>query len=248
MKPAILLLFTALANYAQTPQPPRYGVSSVKPISGVPPIDSASSPMARSRLKESLSKRLMMTAWNVQDFRIVGGGPDWVASRRWDVQAKPERAAASIDEIHQMLRTMLADRFQLHARAELRNVALYEMIVDGRGSKVPRPKKTLTRSRPWRALAVFSGRREPRPQRFAGQLSYSLARPVIDKTGLAGEFDFALNWTPQPEDRPADEPAAPADGPDIFTSIREQLGLRLMPGRGLVDVIVIDRAELPTPN
>jgi len=247
MKRAILLLICALAGYGQAvSQPPRYEVSSVKPINGVYPYRFRIEPDGALAAESITLRRLMMTAWNVQDFRIVGG-PDWVSSRRWDVQAKPERAAASIDEIHQMLRTMLEDRFQLRARPESRNSPLYELVVDGKGSKVPRPKDREAQPTV-QGAAGFLHLTRATSATFASQLSYSLARPVIDRTSLSGEFDFAVHWTPQPEDRQPGEPAAPADGPDIFTAIPEQLGLRLIPGRGPVEVIVIDRAELPTAN
>jgi uncharacterized protein (TIGR03435 family) len=92
--------------------------------------------------------------------------------------------------------------------------------------------------------------------RIAQLLTQSVGRPVIDKTGLTGYFDFTLQWTPQPGSempiRPAGEPPAPPppaadpDGPNLFTAIQEQLGLKLESGRGPVEVVVIDRLEKPT--
>ena len=92
--------------------------------------------------------------------------------------------------------------------------------------------------------------------RIAQLLTQSVGRPVIDKTGLTGYFDFTLQWTPQPGSempiRPAGEPPAPPppaadpDGPNLFTAIQEQLGLKLESARGPVEVIVIDRLEKPT--
>ena len=81
-----------------------------------------------------------------------------------------------------------------------------------------------------------------------------LDRPVVDKTGLAGEFDFTLQWTPDETQfagmgihvpPPVDNPNAP---PGLFTAIEEQLGLRLEPQRIPSEVLVIDRAERPTEN
>ena len=93
-------------------------------------------------------------------------------------------------------------------------------------------------------------------------LTQSVGRPVIDKTGLMGYYDYTLKWTPQlgggdvgpfglaPAPLPGAAPPAPADpdAPDLFTAVHEQLGLKLEPGRGPVEVVVIDRLERPTPD
>jgi uncharacterized protein (TIGR03435 family) len=87
---------------------------------------------------------------------------------------------------------------------------------------------------------------------FANSLSMFVGRIVQDHTGLTGNFDFNLTWTPdQMPQRPPGAPEPPPidpNGPSIFTALREQLGLRLDSQRGPVDVLVIDRAEHPTEN
>jgi len=79
-----------------------------------------------------------------------------------------------------------------------------------------------------------------------GSIPSQLGRVVVDKTGLTGEYDFELKWTP---DLPAGGPvdAAPA-GPSLFTALEEQLGLRLQTGRAPLDVLVIDKVEKPSEN
>ena len=83
-------------------------------------------------------------------------------------------------------------------------------------------------------------------------LSTRLDRPVMDRTGLTGTYEFDLTWTPdQMPQRPPgspDPPPADPNGPSIFTAVQEQLGLKLESTKGTVDVLVIDRAEHPTPN
>jgi uncharacterized protein (TIGR03435 family) len=79
---------------------------------------------------------------------------------------------------------------------------------------------------------------------LAGELTYSLDRPVLDKTGLTGRYDFQLKWT-------ADETKAPTDGsapPSIFTALQDQLGLKLEPVKALADVLVIDKVERSGAN
>jgi uncharacterized protein (TIGR03435 family) len=87
---------------------------------------------------------------------------------------------------------------------------------------------------------------------LADTLSSRVGRRVIDETGLSGEWDWNLEWSPGPS-----EPAppggitadpAPSDGPSIFAAVQEQLGLRLESGRALLDVLIIDAIERPSPN
>jgi uncharacterized protein (TIGR03435 family) len=236
---------------------PKYELASIKPNS-----DSDSrlafqiEPSGRLAATGITLKRLMMTAYNVQGFRIVGG-PDWVVSRRWDVQAKPDRVA-SPDQIRPMLRALLENRFQLRSHSEKRQLPVYELSVDRKGSKVERVKDSETKA-DVRVAAGSIQLRKATAATFASQLSYALGRPVIDKTGLSGEFDFALEWTPEPgEDGgpttaglppgAGDQPASTPDRPSIFTAIPEQLGLRLKSGRGPVEVIVINYVQMPTAN
>ena len=94
---------------------------------------------------------------------------------------------------------------------------------------------------------------------FARQLGLQLGRPVIDKTGLTGRYDFTLEWTPEPGEGggpealgfPPGTQAAPAtntNGPSIFTALQEQLGLRLDSQRGLGELLVLDHVEKPSAN
>lgn len=87
--------------------------------------------------------------------------------------------------------------------------------------------------------------------RLADALSAFAGRPVIDRSGIEGVFDVDLQWTPDVRVADPSDPAAaapPADGPSIFTALQEQLGLKLVATRGPVRILVIDGAELPTPN
>jgi len=80
---------------------------------------------------------------------------------------------------------------------------------------------------------------------LAGALAGQLGRPVIDRTGLAGAFDFKLEWTPDA----AQADAAPVDaGPSLFTALQEQLGLKLESTKAPAEVIVIDHVERPSEN
>lgn len=258
MKPAILLLMGTLGCCGEPgEEPPKYEVASIRQNS-----DSDFRFAFRIEPDGTLAatgitlRRLMMTAYNVQGFRIVGG-PAWVASRRWDLQAKPSRAASS-DQIRPMLRALLEDRFQLHSHSEKQTMPVYELSVDRKGSKLQKVKKGETKPE----VRVSPGSiqlTKATAATFASQLSYAVGRPVIDKTSLSGEFDFALEWTPEPGEDGGptgaglplgtrEQPASTPDGPSIFTAIPEQLGLRLKSGRGPVEAIVIDGVQMPSAN
>lgn len=84
---------------------------------------------------------------------------------------------------------------------------------------------------------------------FAYKLSRLLQRPVVNNTGLAGNFDFKLEWAPDlGPSAPDSQPANDSPGPSIFSAIQEQLGLRLAAAKGPVDMLLIDHAEQPSPN
>jgi uncharacterized protein (TIGR03435 family) len=258
MKLAILLLVTALAGYGQSgAETPKYEIASIKPNTGDDfRFAFQIEPDGRLVATGITLKRLMMTAYNVQGFRIVGG-PDWVVSRQWDVQAKPDRVA-SRNQIKPMLRALLEDRFRLRWHSEERQLPVYELSVDLNGSKVQRATDSETKAdvRVGTGLIQLT---KATAATFASQLSYALGRPVIDKTRLSGEFTFALRWIPEPgEDSgpttaglppgASDQAASDSDGPSIFTAIRVQLGLRLKSARGPVEVTVIDAVQMPPAN
>ena len=93
---------------------------------------------------------------------------------------------------------------------------------------------------------------------LAGELTLNLDRPIIDRTGLHGTYDFTLQWTPAPNEGgpdaiglpPRAEPprATDSSGPSIFTALQEQLGLKLESTKGPVDILVIERVERPSEN
>jgi uncharacterized protein (TIGR03435 family) len=236
--------------------PPRYEVASIK-------LNDDSNARLAFRIDGNGNlaataitlKRLLMTAYNVQGFRIVGG-PHWIDSSRWDIRATHD-GAASAEESRLMLRALLADRFQLRTHDDSRREPVYELVADRKATRVPATRdanaKPLVRVGP--GLVELTN---ATAATFASQLSYAVARPVIDRTQLSGLFDFRLEWTPEPgEDGgpttaglPAtvDVPRPAPNGPSIFTALREQLGLRLNGTHGPVDVVVVDHVELPASD
>jgi uncharacterized protein (TIGR03435 family) len=175
-----------------------------------------------------------------RDYAITG--PAWIGTERYDIVAKVP-AETPRPEVLRMLQALLADRFHLRLHRADKEMRVYLLTVDRTGAKLKAVQER-GENFTWRAghIAVQSESMAG----FADRLSrpmFGLGAPVIDSTGLAGVFDFALDWIPenvQPD-------AAP--GPSIFQALQEQLGLKLEAARRKVDVLAIDRVDrIPTEN
>jgi uncharacterized protein (TIGR03435 family) len=199
-----------------------------------------------------------------------GGGPKWLTSDRFDIVAKAEDGAAP-SPLLSMIQSLLADRFKLAVHHETRELPIYALVLarsDGTlGSRLGR--NDCVRDASGQSAAPSDGTQPPRcgsisngfgrltlratPMEQTLQfLSPSVNRVLVDRTGLIGNFDLDLEWTPdQPQQRPAgaaDLPPNDPNRPSIFTALQEQAGLKLEPTKGPVDVLVIDHAEQPTPD
>jgi bla regulator protein blaR1 len=183
-------------------------------------------------------KNLIQFCYEVTDDRITGG-PKWMDADRFDIAAKPETRSRP-EHVLLMMQRLLADRFQLVLHRESKEARVYELVVAKAGPKLREPKDDQEPG-----LQGQKGRITARATPmaiFARYLSQRLGQPVVDKTGLPGSYDFTLQYEP---DGANDAAAA---GPSIFAALQEQLGLRLQPGKGPVDVLVVDRAEKPSDN
>jgi len=178
----------------------------------------------------------------------VVGGPKWLDTDTWDIAATAGRDVAD-DDAWAMLRTLLEQRFKLVARREIREQPIYALVPAGKRSASPlRPSSTdcpITgnpcgiQSAQGRLVGTAAEMSD-----LVRSLSRVVGRPVIDKTGLSGRFDFTVTWTPDVAGTL--ESAAPdAQGNSIFTALTEQLNLKLEPQRGPVAIIVVDSAERP---
>jgi uncharacterized protein (TIGR03435 family) len=199
---------------------------------------------------------LVEWAYDMEDFRI-SGGPPWVKSSRFDIVAESE-GAPSMTQFRVMLQPPLADRFGLKIHRGTKKMPVYELRVAKGGSKLKEGKciGTPSPANPCGGTSGSSrgtlfGRAASVPV-LAKALSGILSRPVLDKAKLGGEYDFDLTYTPDETFRHGpgdpDDPASDINAPSIFTAVQEQLGLTLKSAKGLIDVLVIDHAELPAEN
>ncbi len=199
------------------------------------------------------SLRIIMTvAYTVTD-RQIAGGPDWINSDRWNIEAKADRRGTS-DELHAALAALLEERFKLKIRHETRELPVYILTVDKKGSKMPLHDPTDLKHEPIGGGPGGLSGENVTMNYFAFFLSRILDLNVIDRTQLPDHYDVKFNFVPDkvalgraggPEGGAT--PVVP-EGPDIFTALREQLGLRLEKGKGPVDYLVIEHAEKPSDN
>lgn len=194
-------------------------------------------------IASNASLRLLITwAYDITDERLVGA-PGWLDSARFDITAQSPMETPTRDQLHLMVQTLLADRFNLRMHREHRQLPLYKLEVDAGGPKVHvQVPGTAVSQDPFNmtVLGRLSGTHVTAAM-LAKVLSNQLGRFVEDDTGFDSVFDFTLVWRPEgasPQDMPADD-----DRPSIFTAIREQLGFKLVPDKGPVEVIVVDHVD-----
>jgi uncharacterized protein (TIGR03435 family) len=215
-------------------------------------------PGGRVSMSGVTAKILIQQAYGVRDFQIVGG-PSWLGSERYDITAKPQ-GAATPEQVKVMIQALLADRFKLQFHRETKELPTYALVVAKGGPKFHESEKVKGPDKPKGARMNMRGRGqfslEGAPvAALANQLGQVLGRSVIDKTELAGNYDFKLEWTPdegQPGimKPPGGDGSAAADlpGASIFTALQDQLGLKLESTKGPVETLVIERAEKASEN
>jgi uncharacterized protein (TIGR03435 family) len=198
-------------------------------------------------------KAILQWAYDLPASRIVGG-PAWIDSARWDIEAKAENAldtqktfdpAAARLEKQGMVQALLAERFGLVVHRETRQLPIYALVVAKGGPTFLAAQAggtTIDRNRG--RIQIEGG--DNTVSLLAEQLAETLGRVVVDETGIAGRYKLALAWAP--DDSAGSPSAVPDSGPSLFTALQEQLGLKLESRKGPVDVLVVDQAALPSPN
>lgn len=218
-------------------QPPSFEVASVKANhSGDHMVSLMNAPGGRFTAKNVSVKMLIRLAYKVQDFQITGG-PGWIDSERYDIEAKPEgsgpatspappsddRREAAMEEQRLRIQALLADRFGLAVHRDTKELPVYALVVAKGGAKLqpaaaardspeppaaPSPKGPMFKGRGMRmGRGELSGQSAPLSM-LAESLSNQIGRTVVDRTGLTGLYDFTLKWTPE-ESQPQMFPGPP---------------------------------------
>lgn len=195
-------------------------------------------------------KTMIQMSYGVHVRQIVNA-PSWAGSERFDVQGLPDvDGQADLVQFHEIVRRLLEDRFGLKLHTEKREMARYTLTMAKggprmeatKGSPDALPDTRITGNGTSRSMQVANVSMADVARNLQGELD----RPVVDETGLKGRYDFTVKWL-RPDAAPAAEDADSAL-PGIFTALQEQVGLKVQPSKGEVDVLVIDHVQNPSSN
>jgi uncharacterized protein (TIGR03435 family) len=248
MRAAAVFVCVSAALQCQPVPPPRFEVASIKP-SNAATGSSSGIKTGHGQLdgRNVTLKRCLMGAYGVGPSQIYGG-PAWLDSDRFEIAAKTDQPADDDAILMRMLQSLLAERFQLALHRETRPLPAFVLEVSRNGPKLEKSPggESATNSSNSNTGGAIDARNTSMDL-FATVLARQVERPVVNRTGLDGVFNFKLQWTPEhATTRPGD--AAAAEQPSLFTAIQEQLGLRLRAERAPVEVLVIDHVEKPSEN
>lgn len=265
MKTAVALVVLAGGIFAQSPAArpafESFEVATVKPT----PPDWGKGRYVRMQSAHQLVAKnyelrvLIAFAFSLSP-QAISGGPSWIDSDHYDVLAEtPGEVRPNLDEQLTMLRNLLVERFKLTFHREPKDFSIYALTIAKNGLKMKESTvdPNATPEGPLPLVFVLSPESVRLPGRYATVAELAavmqrsaLDRPVLDRTGLTGRYDFDLEFTPdETQFGGAGLKGTPeSTKPDLFTALQQQLGLRLEATRGPIDTLVIDRIERPSEN
>ena len=211
-------------------QAPAFEVASIRMSPGG--MMSISPPDSPGFTAKNVSMQILISlAYGGDSDRVQG--PGWIGSQQYDVTAKSEgERKLSYDELKPLLQDLLTQRFQLKVHTQIKEGSGYALVVAKGGAKLQETKGAADHSY---ILPNSLDVQNRSMAAFAGALSRPAKRPVVDETGLKGNYDIRLKYA---EDRDTNSTL-----PSIFTALQEQLGLQLVPTKVPVEFIIVDHVE-----
>ena len=197
-------------------------------------------------------RELIRLAYGVKDYQI-GRAPGWIDSERFDIAAKSVSGKGnSLGDEELLVRDLLADRFQLTVHREAKEMPVYLLVVAKGGPQLTAHNDAGAKTRGGCGRLV--GRRVT-TDAIATMLSRQLEREVFNRTGLSGEYDVQLNFTPDSgpcrvatDSQNGSAATDPSSLPSLYAAVQQQLGLKLEAAKGPVEFLIIDRVERPSEN
>lgn len=261
MRAAAMLVVVAVTAVAgQAPTGPAFDVVSIKEnTSGRD--GGGSTPLRNGRWNATNVPlvALIGSAWGAIPSNRIFNAPEWARLTRFDIAAVAPDGATQ-EQVWTMVQTLLRERFKVAVHKEMRDLPIYNLVAARTDARLGPGLRLATidcDAANWREL--LKDKPSARPCGFswdtgiytgggqhlstiASLLAAEAGRPVFDKTGLRGVYDFDLKWTPGLGTDPA------GNAISIFTAIQDQLGLKLESATAPLEVLIVDRAERPTPN
>lgn len=198
-------------------------------------------------LLDTTVEQLLLLGFGVQQSQLVNL-PEWARTAKWDVNGVPNvQGQPGLKQIQGLMRKILAERFGLQLHHEERELPVFALQVAKGG-----PRLALNTSAPDGLLDQQNSEDSTRHvedlkntsmSELALILQFHVNRPIVDQTLLKGRYDFKVQWSPSDAPNPA-----PDALPDLFTALREQIGLKLERVKAPTDVLVIDKVEKPDAN
>ena len=221
---------------------PRFEVAALKAHQAISSErrdnESIDSVPGRLTIRNASLSSCLKWAYEIRDYQI--SGPAWLQTEKYDVDAKAS-GPAPLKQLRAMLQTLLAERLNLTVHREARDLPEYALVAVKSGPKLHKADADGNTS-----INVNNGsfvfHHISMPE-FAANLSTftQVDRPVLDRTGIDGVFDFSMQFGATADEMKRAFIAG--DGPSIFTVIQEQLGLRLEAQKGPIEMLIIDHAE-----
>jgi uncharacterized protein (TIGR03435 family) len=261
---AAMLFVSASGAVTQTPAPaaarPKFEAFDVATIKPVQAQDKASRYFRMEGTHRFIAKyynlKLLIAAAYDLNPKTISGGPGWVESARFDILGiTPGEVIPNRQEQMAMLRNLLTERFKLTFHREPKEYSIYALGLAKGGQKLT--ASTAPADDPPRVISTVYPDRIMLPahnvtmEDFTAMLQRAmLDRPVVDRTGLQGRYDFTLEFAPDETVFGGEIAAQPSDAPGVplFTAIQEQIGLKLEATRGPVSAFVIDGAQRPAAD
>ena len=241
----------AAAGWVASAQPAsgdlKFEIASVKASAERGNIDLRVSPGGRLTVTNVKLGQLIREAYGLRRYQLQGG-PTWIESEGFDIEAKPAEGQYSRDQVMGMLRSLLAERFGLRIRKEDREGKVFELIAAKGGPKLKEPEKRdrsfirvyRTGAMTQTAITYILQGQDTTIPKLIENLSGSLECPVVDKTGITQEFDFRMEYA-------ADDTHVDV-APSLGEALQKDLGLKLEPSKGMVSTWVIEQVQRPSGN
>jgi uncharacterized protein (TIGR03435 family) len=225
---------------------PSFAVAAIKAHDPESPHQGFDAHGDRFTIQAQTVASLLLFAYSIHPSQIIDA-PDWARHDHYDIEGKTDtEGEPNLRQQQEMVRTLLADRFQLRFHRDRRELAVYAIrIIKGGPKLTPAANPDAQAEQHGNVhggelTQIFTS---AGISDFVLSMQFFLDRPLIDQTGLAGRYDFKLRYTYDELDAANSDPA-----PGIFTAVQEQLGLKFEPVKAPGDVFVVDHVEPPSPN